>query len=125
MPHQIFEFGSIYLDNMPQRIPQNPCFGGDIPHHMPTSPIRIGQTAEGRRIPWVKPDGMNLLIADRVLLADVSWQQLRLEDLIYRMRRKAPAFRHGDIRRFPQVSRVKKPANKFVGRNVSGSNLMK
>lgn len=83
MAHQIFEFGSIYLGDMPQRIPQNPCIRGDIPQYIPTSPIRIGQTAEGRRIPWVKPDGMNLLIADRVLLADISWQQLQSAGLIY------------------------------------------
>lgn len=88
MAHQIFEFGSIYLDNMPQRIPQNPCFRGDIPLYIPTSPIRIGQTAEDKKIPWVKPDGMNLLIADRVLLANISWQQLQSEGLIYGTRVK-------------------------------------
>jgi hypothetical protein len=88
MAYQIFEFGSIYLDDIPQRIPQNPCIRGDIPRYIPASPIRIGQTAEDRRISWVKPDGMNLLIADRVLLANISWQQLQSEGLIYGTRVK-------------------------------------
>lgn len=83
MAHQIFEFGSIYLGTMPQRIPRNPCFKGDIPSYMPDSSIRIGPTVEDKKIAWVKPDGMNLLIADRVLLGNVSWAKLYFEGLIY------------------------------------------
>lgn len=80
--HQIFEFGSIYLGDMPQRIPQNPCFEGDIPSYTTGSSIRIGHTVEDKKISWVKPDGMSLLIADRVLLSDVSWMKLYFEGLI-------------------------------------------
>lgn len=85
MGYSIFKFGSLYLEGAIKNIPQNPTGRGDIssykivPHMHPNKPqMSIGSTsvADKKVISWVKPDGMNLLVADRVLVVDVSWQEL-------------------------------------------------
>ena len=85
MGYSIFRFGSLYLEGNIQNIPQKPKEHGDIssykmaPHTHPNIPqMSIGPTSVSNKkvISWVKPDGINLLVADRVLLAVVSWQDL-------------------------------------------------
>lgn len=85
MGYSIFKFGSLYLEGVAQNIPQNPTEHGDvssykiIPHMHPNKPqMSIGPTsvADKKVISWVKPDGINLLVADRVLVVHVSWQEL-------------------------------------------------
>lgn len=85
MGYSIFKFGSLYLEGKIQNIPQRPEEHGDISScktALQTSTIKpevsIGPTsvADKKVISWVKPDGMNLLVADRVLLVEVSWQEL-------------------------------------------------
>ena len=85
MGYSIFRFGSLYLEGNIQNIPQKPKEHGDIssykmaPHTHPNIPqMSIGPTSVSNKkvISWVKPDGINLLVADRVLLAAVSWQDL-------------------------------------------------
>lgn len=41
------------------------------------SGVGIKDTVAGKAIQWVKPDGMNLLVADRVLLTCVRWNDLQ------------------------------------------------
>ena len=58
-----------------RHVPQVPTDDGDVPQHEGQT-ISIGAARGGEAITWVKPDGLNLLIADRVLLAVTSWEDL-------------------------------------------------
>ena len=82
MGHNIFKFGALYLDNKIQHIPQQPMRNGDIPQYDGQAAISIGLEEKGESITWVKPNGQNLLIADRVLLVNVSWEDLDQNDLV-------------------------------------------
>ena len=76
MGHCIFRFGSLLMGSVAQNFPQQPTSCGDIPQYDGVSSIVIGLTVPKMVITWVKPDGCNFLIADRVLLAGVSWMDL-------------------------------------------------
>ena len=82
MGHSIFMFGALYLDNKIHHIPQQPMRNGDIPQYDGQAAISIGLEEKGESITWVKPNGQNLLIADRVLLVTVSWDDLDQNDLV-------------------------------------------
>ena len=73
---QFFRFGALYLGGNAKRVPQICHSGGDTPHYDSKSAISFGEAVDGEPIMWVKPSGMNLLIADRVLLVNVSWSDL-------------------------------------------------
>lgn len=81
MNYTTIQMGSLYLNDCAQHIPQNPS--SDIPDWEKNATIKIGDTASDRAITWIKPANMNLLIADRVLLCNVSWDALNAEDLVY------------------------------------------
>lgn len=72
--YDIFQFGALYLDNKIQRIPQQPKEKGDVPQYDEQARISIGPAGQG--VTWVKPHGLNLLISDRVLLTNISWEDL-------------------------------------------------
>lgn len=74
MNWETFQFGQLFLNGSQQHIPENPVKGGDIPKYN-GGPIEIGDSKTDK-ITWVKPHGMNLFIADRVLLSNVSWDDL-------------------------------------------------
>jgi hypothetical protein len=85
MGYSIFKFGSLYLEGVARNIPENPMEYGDISSHKimpnmhPNKPqMSIGPTSgtDKKVISWVKPDGINLLVADRVLVVHMSWQEL-------------------------------------------------
>lgn len=82
MGYSIFKFGAIYLDDKIQPIPQWPERVEDIPQYDGQAAISIGLAGKEESITWVKPDGLNLLIADRVLLVDVSWEDLDKNGLV-------------------------------------------
>ena len=76
MGYSIFKFGAIYLDDKIQPIPQWPERDRDIPQYDGRATISIVSTNQEKSITWIKPNGLNLLIADRVLLSGVSWKDL-------------------------------------------------
>lgn len=77
MGYKKFKFGALYLWNNPKQIPQQCYSGGDTPCYDGKATISIREkTNDGEPITWVKPSGMNLLIADRVLLTKVDWSSL-------------------------------------------------
>ena len=82
MGHSIFMFGALYLDNKIHHIPQQPMRNGDIPQYDGQAAISIGLEEKGESITWVKPNGQNLLIADRVLLVTVSWDDLERNGMV-------------------------------------------
>ena len=77
MGYDIFKFGALYLGDKAQHFPERPAVNGDIPQYDGSSTISISPvTREEEPITWIKPYGINILIADRVLLAKVSWDDL-------------------------------------------------
>lgn len=80
MGYSIRKFGTLYMGDKPQHIPRTPRSMRDIPEYDGTSTIHLSfdSLKPEERITWIKPDGMNLLISDRVLLTDVSWNELRI-----------------------------------------------
>ena len=73
----IFKFGTLYLGDKAQHFPEKPAVNGDIPQYDGSSTISISPvTREEEPITWIKPYGINILIADRVLLTKVSWKDL-------------------------------------------------
>ena len=82
MGYSIFKFGAIYLDDKIQLIPQRPERAGDIPQYDGRATISIGLAGKEESITWVKPDGLSLLIADRALLTNASWDDLDKNGLV-------------------------------------------
>lgn len=78
--YSTFQFGHIFVNGVPQEIPQTPAIPGTIPRYVERSDflIKIGELPQKEGITWVKPNGMNLLVADRALLVAVSWETLAL-----------------------------------------------
>lgn len=82
MGYNIFKFGSLYMKGVAQNFPQQPTPGGDIPGHDQVSAVYVGVTHPGKAITWIKPDGCNLLVADRVLLSNISWTNLAMNKFL-------------------------------------------
>ena len=76
MSYELFKFGSVYLDESELPVPETPKTGGDIPQLCGKGIISIRDSDALGPITWIKPEGMDLLIADRVLLTNVSWSWL-------------------------------------------------
>jgi len=76
MTYELIKMGSLYLDGRPQHVQQVPIREGDIPNYNGTDSISIGNTAENKAVTWVRPDGMNILIANRAILCGVSMRHL-------------------------------------------------
>ena len=77
MGYSIFRFGALYTKDEIQPFPQNPREDGDIPQYTQRSKISIGATGKEEPIAWIKPNGMNIFVADRILLGCVPWKQLK------------------------------------------------
>lgn len=77
MGYDIFKFGALFLGNRLQHIPIMPNIGGDIPNYDMKSTISIEAVVSQNVITWVKPHGANLFVADRVLLVNVTWNELK------------------------------------------------
>jgi len=75
MSWEKFQFGQLCMGEEALRIPQNPQDCGDIPFYVKGKELSI-RTAVDDTITWVKPGGINLLVADRVLLENISWDDL-------------------------------------------------
>lgn len=82
MGYDIFQLGALYLGNKIQPVPQRPERDGDIPQYDGQAVISIVPASQEKSITWVKPSGLNLLVADRVLLLNVSWQDLDNNSLV-------------------------------------------
>lgn len=77
MSYHIFVFGALYLGDEIQHFPSKLMKGGDIPRYeYKKPPISIAAGDQENAVVWIKPTGMNLLIADRILLHSVSWVDL-------------------------------------------------
>lgn len=88
MGWQIFQFGQFYLDGIPRRVPNNIVDNKNVPCYVWEQ--GVGRTPHGfdiadnqgqYKITWIKPDGMNLFVADRALI-NVNWDDLDKVGLI-------------------------------------------
>jgi len=70
-----FQFGQLYMGKEALKKPQNPQDYRNIPSYIKGEELSIKPVGEDA-ITWIKPDGMNLLIADRALLNRISWDDL-------------------------------------------------
>ena len=68
----IIKLGSLYLDGQPVEI------GAD---YAPGQSIEVGKTIPGKEISWVVVNEM--LIADRCILTNVSWNDLNAQNLVF------------------------------------------
>lgn len=75
MGWDLFHFGQIYQEEIPQHVPKNPTARGDYPTHFPNAPISIFDENDDV-ITWIKPSGMNIFVADRTLVRFISWNEL-------------------------------------------------
>ena len=82
MGYQKHQFGTLYLDGVPKPVAQVPTDEGDVPAYGGTGTISIGDSNPGSVITWIQPDGMDILIADRVLLSKVSWNDLNQQGFV-------------------------------------------
>lgn len=82
MGYDIFRFGAIFLNGNAQKIPKQPHWDGDIPEYNRVDSISIRLATGAGTITWIKPNGLNLLIADRTLLVSVSWDDLEKQQFV-------------------------------------------
>ena len=82
MGYDIFRFGAIFLNGNTQKIPKQPHWDGDIPEYNRVDSISIKPATGAGTITWIKPNGLNLLIADRTLLVSVSWDDLEKQQFV-------------------------------------------
>lgn len=76
MGYSLFQFGTLYLDDIPEDVPKNPINEGDIRPYQSNHQLRIRDNTSFNSITWIKPNGMGVLIADRVLLSAMSWKDV-------------------------------------------------
>lgn len=110
MEYCIFKFGAIYLDGILQPNPLKPRWRGDIPKYYGKSNISIG-TANKKGITWVKPNGLNLLVADRVLLTCMRWDDLERNGFVQGKKITVDGQKY--LCRLPQIGKVKGVSNEW------------
>ena len=71
MSYQICRFGSLYIDGEAQ------SEGKNTQEKPPKKAIiTLGNSVLGKAITWVRPEGMDILVAKNTLLMEVSWDNL-------------------------------------------------
>lgn len=84
MAYQKIELGALYIDSIPQVLPRVPNVDGDMLRHIDFSAVSIGKAVQGvPPITWIQPSGMNILVADRVLFTNASWEALDKAGVIF------------------------------------------
>ena len=68
--------GTLYMDDKPVKIPQNPIWNGDIPDYIPGAKLELGAPVQDAAYQVQAIKVGNILIADRVLIKNVSWNDL-------------------------------------------------
>ena len=68
--------GTLYMDDEPVKVPQNPVWNGDIPDYIPGAKLELGAPIQDAAYQVQAIKVGNVLIADRVLIKNVSWDDL-------------------------------------------------
>lgn len=84
MSYDAFKFGALALDLNIHCVPEYDIRVGIFPpHYDGHAGISIFATWESsEKITWIKPNGLNLLVADRVLLSSLSWNTLEKQGFV-------------------------------------------
>lgn len=81
--YEIIKMGALYLGSRELRTPMGAQFSNqDIPTYIPETKILLCDAKTAPPINWIHPEGMDLLIADRVLLKNLFWSTLSQNGLI-------------------------------------------
>ena len=80
----IHKFGTLVVNGAQYAMPTDPKEGGDCVSYNGTA-IGIEDTVSGKELQWIelnKPDGTQLLICDRCLVASISWNSINSAGLV-------------------------------------------
>ena len=69
--------GTLYMDGQPVKVPQNPVWDGDIPDYIPGAKLELSAPIQNAAYQVRAIKVGNILIADRVLLKNISRKDLR------------------------------------------------
>ena len=68
--------GTLYMDDKPVKVPQNPVFNGDIPDYIPGAKLELREALDDPSYQVKAIKVGDVLVADRVLLKNLSWDDL-------------------------------------------------
>lgn len=81
----IHRLGTLKVDGTVRSMPTNPVSGGDCVSYNGTA-ISIENTVSGKELQWIewtKSDGTKLLVCDRCLVVNITWNNLDAASLIF------------------------------------------
>lgn len=82
MHWESLRFGQVYQDGTPLHVPHNPIAAGDFPIYFLHSDISIMDNENDNAITWIKPEGMNIFVADRAVVRFMSWDELNFQGFV-------------------------------------------
>lgn len=78
-----FVLGTLYMEGIPLPNPKSPTFAGDIPDYIPGASLHIGSANEDPANWFQVIKCGDFLLADRILLKNISWNDLNTQGLVY------------------------------------------
>lgn len=99
----ILPLGTLYMNGKPIRIPHYPTREGDIPDYKSGADLRIGQTHEEAAYQMRMIKCGHLLISDRNLIKNISWNDLDRCGLIYGEQSRTKPPKEADRPRSPSL----------------------
>ena len=69
------------MDDQPVKVPVNPTEDGDIPDYIPGAKLKLGAPIQDAAYQVQAIKVGNVLIADRVLLKNISWNDLHMQGI--------------------------------------------
>lgn len=73
--------GTLYMSGLPVKVPQNPVWKGDIPDYAPHAKLELREALDDPAYQMKVIRVGNVLIADRVLLKNISWNDLHKQGI--------------------------------------------
>lgn len=71
--------GTLYMNGKPVKVPQHPVWNGDIPNYVPGAKLELQEALDAPAYQVKAIRVGNVLIADRVLLKNISWNDCKGE----------------------------------------------
>lgn len=75
--------GTLYMDEKPMKVPKNPTRKGDIPCYEPGAKLKLRDALDDPAYQIQAIKARSILIADRALLRQISWMDLRMENCCF------------------------------------------
>lgn len=77
----IITVGTLYMDGQPVKVPTIPDLNGDIPDYIPGAKLELRAPIQDAAYQVKAIKAGNVLIADRVLLKNISWEDLHKQGI--------------------------------------------